>query len=236
MNVALVTGAASGIGRALAGQLAGEGYTVHLVDIVPTDDLARELGGVPHSVDVTQPDEWARLATSAPDVDLLALNAGRTGTSFGPPWEASREEWDAVLGVNLLGTVNGLRAFLPGMLARGAPGQVLITASLAGLVTFPGGGAYAASKHALLAVAEQTALAVADTRISVSVLCPALVRTGMSEVGADPVDVACEALAACRQGRFLVVDEEWSAAVVHRSQRLISGQRPVLPTPGAPDS
>lgn len=233
MRTALVTGAASGIGRALARQLAAEGYAVHMVDVAPDMGLADELGGLAHRVDVSRPDEWAALAATVPTVDMLVLNAGRTGASFGPPWEAPHEEWQAVLGVNLLGAVGGLRAFLPGMLERGRPGHVLLTASLAGLVAFPGGGAYAASKHALVAVAEQTALALQETDISVTVLCPALVRTGMSDVGKEPGDVAAEALDACREGRFLVVDDEWVPAVEKRARRLVSGEYPAVPAPAS---
>jgi NAD(P)-dependent dehydrogenase (short-subunit alcohol dehydrogenase family) len=76
-----------------------------------------------------------------------------------PCWQVGLNEWRRVLDVNLLGVVNGLRAFVPRLVASDEPRRVLITASLAGLVTFPQGGAYAASKHAVVAVAEQTALA-----------------------------------------------------------------------------
>ena len=81
-------------------------------------------------------------------VDLLCLNAGVLSTSMGAPWEASPAEWDRVLGVNLHGVVNGLRAFVPLLLERDQPSHILITASLAGALTWSGGGPYAASKHA----------------------------------------------------------------------------------------
>jgi short-subunit dehydrogenase len=108
-------------------------------------------------------------------------------------------------------------------------GQILITGSLAGLVTFPGGGAYAATKHAVVALAESASLALQGTSVTVTLACPALVRTAMSEVGADPDDVAAEALAAADDGRFLAVPAEWTAAVVGRAERLVSGAAPGVP-------
>jgi NAD(P)-dependent dehydrogenase (short-subunit alcohol dehydrogenase family) len=229
--VAVVTGAASGIGRALATRLAGEGYVVHLADIAPTQDPAAESGGTSHLLDVTDPVQVERVATTVGQIDLVCLNAGIVGTSMGPPWEAPPEEWSRLLNVNLLGVVNGLRAFVPSLLQSGRPSSILITASLAGLLSFPGGGAYAATKHAVVAVAEQTALALAGTDISVTLLCPALVRTAMSAAGEDPADVARLALRAVRSGRFLVVPEEWAGAIALRTERLLTGAVPEIPEP-----
>jgi len=139
MSTAVVTGAASGIGRALAVRLAAKGYRVHLADVVATEELATELGGVPHRVDVTRPDDMAALADAARDACLVCLNAGVLGRTMGAPWEADATEWERVLRINLMGVVNGLRVFVPRLVDAGEPVQILITASLAGLVTFPGG-------------------------------------------------------------------------------------------------
>ena len=231
MPVAVVTGAASGIGRALASQLAGRGYVVHLADVRPTKELADSLGGVPAQVDVSKPDEVDRLAESAADAEIVCLNAGIVGEALGAPWEVPPEEWHRLLGVNLLGVVNGLRAFVPRMLESGRPGRIVITASLAGLVTFPGGGAYAATKHAVVAVAEQAAMMLAETPLSVTLLCPALVRSGMSDVGDDPEEVAATALDAAESGRFLVLPQEWAPTVVARADQLRSGEVPGTPAP-----
>jgi len=231
MGTAVVTGAAGGIGRALARRLAATGLQVHLSDISDTADLAAEVGGSAHTVDVSSPQDMERLAAATGDAEVVCLNAGVVGTSMGPPWEAPPEEWQHLLGVNLLGVVNGLRAFVPGMVARERPGRILVTASLAGLVTFPGGGAYAATKHALVAVAEQAALALRDTPVSVTLLCPALVRSGMSETGEDPDVVAAQALDAAAAGRFLVVPDEWRDAVRARAEGLVAGAAPTLPAP-----
>ena len=220
MATAVVTGAAGGIGRALARRLAA-GHQVHLADTADTADLAAEVGGFAHTADVSKPEDMERLAAAAGDAEVVCLNAGVVGTSMGAPWEVPAEEWQRLLGVNLLGVVNGLRAFVPAMVARERPGRLVITASVAGLVTFPGGGAYAATKHALVAVAEQAALALRDTPVSVTLLCPALVRSGMSETGEDPDVVAVEALEAAGEGRFLVVPPEWGPALAARAKRLV---------------
>ena len=233
MTIAVVTGAASGIGRALARQLAREGHLVYLADLAATQSLASELDGIAATVDVADADDMQRLAASAAGARIVCLNAGIVGPTAGPPWEADPSEWQHLLGVNLGGVVNGLRAFVPRLLADAEPANVIITASLAGLLSFPGGGAYAATKHAVVAVAEQAALTLARTNVMVTVICPALVRTGMSEIGAEPAVVAAEALAAARSGRFLVVPREWSAAIMDRAETVLSGSVPRAPEPAA---
>ena len=233
MSIAVVTGAASGIGLALASQLSRAGHQVHLADLSGTDELAAQLQGVPHQVDVADAEDMARLAEQAAGARVVCLNAGIVGSSTGPPWDAPPEEWARVVGVNLGGVVNGLRAFVPRLLEADEPAHVIITASLAGVLTFPGGGAYAASKHAVLAVAEQAAQALADSNVTVTVVCPALVRSAMSDVGADPTDVAAEALAAAEAGRFLVLPGDWEPAVRARTDTLLDGAQPLIPSPAA---
>lgn len=229
---ALITGAASGIGLALSRALSERGYRLQLCD-VDGDALARaEVELHPEAAvtgDVADPSTLQELAAKGGAVDLLCLNAGVISTSTGAPWDAPPAEWERVLGVNLLGVVNGLRSFVPLMLERGSPSQILITASLAGAATWPSGGPYAASKHAVLALAEQAALALADTNVAVTVLCPALVRTGMSDQGDDPQDVALQALDAIDSQRFAVVPDEWATAVERRAETLVSGRYPETP-------
>jgi len=233
-RTALITGAGSGIGRAFAVELSRRGYRVYLLDI---DDeaiagLATELGGADAMQgDVADSAVMEGAAASVGSVDLLCLNAGVVGSLTGAAWEASPAEWERVLGINLFGVVNGLRAFVPLMLEQGSPSQIIVTASLAGAATWPGGGPYAASKHAVLAVAEQAALELADTNIDVTVLCPALVKTAMSDSGEDPHDVAVEALQAVDEQRFAVVPSEWRDAVERRGLDLASGRRPLPPRP-----
>ena len=235
-STAVVTGAASGIGRALATRIGPDASRLVLADIdaAALAATADELGATAVVTDVTDPGAVEALADAAPDAELVCLNAGVAGRAMGPPWEVSPAEWDAVFAVNVGGLVNGLRAFVPRLLASGRPARILITASLAGLPVFAGGGAYGASKHAAVAVAEQAALALAGTNVGVTVLCPALVRTAMSPTGVDPADVAADALVAVRDGRFVVgVPDEWSTAIVQRAERLVSGLPQVPPAPRA---
>jgi NAD(P)-dependent dehydrogenase (short-subunit alcohol dehydrogenase family) len=232
-GTAVVTGAASGIGRALATRLAAAGTRLVLADLpIPAlDKAAAELRATAVPTDVADPSAMEALAAAASDAELVCLNAGIVGPSLGAPWEVGPDEWDRVFAVNVGGVVNGLRAFVPRLLAAGTPGHLVITASLAGLATFPGGGAYGASKHAVVAVAEHAALVLSGTGIGVTVLCPALVRTALSPVGADPADVAAEALAAVAEGRFVVTPEEWQQSVRDRAEVLVSGRQPPTPSP-----
>src|SRR3954453_19100870 len=150
MNVAVVTGAASGIGAALARQLAGRDVRLVLADrnAEPLGRLAGSLSAESVVMDVADPADNERLAAVAGVPDLVCLNAGVSSTQAAPVWETTPQEWRRVVDVNLGGVVNGLRAFVPRLVAMGGPRRILITASLAGLATWPGGGAYAASKHA----------------------------------------------------------------------------------------
>jgi NAD(P)-dependent dehydrogenase (short-subunit alcohol dehydrogenase family) len=184
--------------------------------------------------DVSDPAAVEHLAEVAGAPGMLCLNAGVLGQDLGAPWESSPDDWRRVLDVNVGGVVNGLRAFVPRMLAAEGPGGILVTASLAGLLTWPGGGPYGASKHAAVAVAEAAALALEGRQIRVTVLCPALVRTGMSDIGEDPADVADQALAAVDRGDFLVVPDEWRAALSARTAGLLAGDQPTVPTPRSP--
>ena len=231
---AVVTGAAGGIGAALAERLAAEHDHVILADVdgERLEAVAGRLGATAIEVDVADASAWDAIVAAAGTPDLLCLNAGVLSSELGPPWAAGPDEWQRVLAVNVGGVVNGLRAFVPRLLERDEPAAILVTASLAGVLTWPGGGPYAASKHAVLAVAEQAALALADTPITVTALCPALVRTGMSDVGADPGDVADRALAAVAEGRFAVVDPEWAPAIHARADALAGGGPVEVPLPG----
>jgi NAD(P)-dependent dehydrogenase (short-subunit alcohol dehydrogenase family) len=232
---AVITGAASGIGAALAERLASRGARLVLADIArePLERIADRLAATPMVVDVSKPDDVDRLAEVAPDARLVCLNAGVTSTHPGPVWETPPDEWQRVLDINLGGVVNGLRSFIPRLLDAGQPAEVLITASLAGLATWPGGGPYAASKHAVVAVAEQAALALADSPVQITVLCPALVKSGMSESGDDPHDVADAALDAMAAGHFIAVPAMWAHAIRQRGEQLATGLLPVPPEPSS---
>lgn len=183
-RTAVVTGAASGIGAALARAFADEEMNVVLAD---RDGAAAEevAGSLTHAVAATTDvadrgsvDDLAALAADAfGNVHVLANNAGilRPGST----WEQPLDDWAAVLGVNVLGVVHGLRSFVPGMLAHGQPCHVLNTASVGGLLASPHMAAYIASKHAVVAISECLALEVAGTAMGVTVLCPGGVATSI---------------------------------------------------------
>jgi NAD(P)-dependent dehydrogenase (short-subunit alcohol dehydrogenase family) len=189
-RVAVVTGAASGIGRALADRCAREGMKVVLADVQPAAlELAeaelRASGATVRAVvtDVSKPAAVEALAQKTLDsfggVHLLCSNAG-VGWG-GPVWQNSLSDWEWLLGVNLWGVVHGIRAFVPRMLAQETECHIVNTASVAGLV--PGQGAYGVSKHAVVALSEalHQDLAALGAKVGVSVLCPGYVNTRLLE-------------------------------------------------------
>jgi NAD(P)-dependent dehydrogenase (short-subunit alcohol dehydrogenase family) len=188
-KVAVVTGGASGIGLALARRFHAEGMRVAVADVdrsalhsVPD---AFDGNVVTKLVDVRDPvavEAFAeKVFADLGVVHILCNNAGVSGASPDAVWELPLETWEWVIGVNLMGIVHGLRAFVPRMLRSGEPGHIVNTASLAGLVVFPAGGAYGPSKHAAVALTELTALELQarGAPIAMSVLCPAWVNTAI---------------------------------------------------------
>ncbi|HYI61763.1 MAG TPA: SDR family NAD(P)-dependent oxidoreductase [Acidimicrobiales bacterium] len=190
-KVAVVTGAASGIGRALARRCAAGGASVVLADVeeAALEAVAAELAGSGAEVlavptDVSDGAAVDALRDTALDrfgaVHLLCNNAGVS--IGGPMWEHTTEDWEWVLGVNLWGVVHGVRAFTPTLLAQGE-GHIVNTASMAGLVTPPFMGIYNVTKHAVVALSETLhgELALAGSGVGVSVLCPGWVTTRIHE-------------------------------------------------------
>ena len=189
-KVAVVTGAASGIGFALAERFAREGMKVVLADI-EVDALARaeaELRGRGATVlavrtDVRQAGEVETLAEKTlgafGGVHVVCNNAGVYNTKAS--WEYTLADWEWVLGVNLWGVIHGVRTFVPIMLRQGTAGHIVNTASTGGLVTGPFFGSYIVSKHGVVALSEVLSreLARIGAPVKVSVLCPEEVRTNI---------------------------------------------------------
>lgn len=189
-KVAAVTGAASGLGRAMALAFASEGMHVALADVdesglAQTRDQLAMHGAKSTSmrVDVSNQEEVDEFAERAvrelKGIHLVCNNAGVALS--GAVWENSAAEWQWILGVNLWGVVHGVRAFAPRLIAQDE-GHIVNTASVAGLISPPGMGAYCVSKHAVVALSESLHhdLAERGSRVGVSVLCPAYVPTGIA--------------------------------------------------------
>jgi NAD(P)-dependent dehydrogenase (short-subunit alcohol dehydrogenase family) len=193
-RVAVVTGAGSGIGRALARQFAAAGMKLVLADIepAPLEAVREELrtAGTPaiaQTVDVSRAADIDALAERAFSefgaVHILCNNAGVLHRNK-PAWEHTVADWRWVLDVNLWGVIHGLRAFVPAMLERGEEGHIVNTASMAGLITGGIGTApYDASKHAVLSLTESLYkdLRLRQAKLSASVLCPGAVDTNIFE-------------------------------------------------------
>jgi NAD(P)-dependent dehydrogenase (short-subunit alcohol dehydrogenase family) len=192
-KVAVVTGAASGIGRALIDRFAAAGMRVVLAD-VEEEALAKAEAEVQaanpgtetlavvtdvsdrRSVDALAGATTERFGTTA---HVLCNNAGVSGGG-GALWETTDKDWSWVMGVNLMGVVHGIQAFLPGMVARGEAGHVVNTSSVLGLAT-GGGSIYGVTKHAVTRLTEGLwyDLKAANSPIGVSVLCPGLIATNI---------------------------------------------------------
>jgi NAD(P)-dependent dehydrogenase (short-subunit alcohol dehydrogenase family) len=177
-------GAGSGIGRAIALRLAGEGAIVHCVDLNNDNAqaVARECGkAVAHRVDVSDADAVKRLADTlfadGGRVDILINNAGIAHA--GKIIDCEIEDWRRLLDVNVMGVVHGIDAFLPRMLEQKTPGHIVNTASGAGLFASPGVGPYCASKHAIVGLSQVLAAELHDTPIDVTILCPGIVNTAI---------------------------------------------------------
>jgi NAD(P)-dependent dehydrogenase (short-subunit alcohol dehydrogenase family) len=183
-RVAVITGGASGIGYAMAERFAAEGMRVAVADVdgaaaEQAAELLQESSGgeaVGLAVDVRRAESVEVLAAAVYErwgaTDVLCNNAGVQMP--GRAWEFTPEEWEWLLGVNLLGVVHGIRAFVPRMLEAGEPGHVVNTASVGGLVAYPGIAMYTASKFAVVGLSETLRhdLRAVGASIGVSLLAP----------------------------------------------------------------
>ena len=197
-QVAVITGAASGIGRGLAEQAARRGMRLVLADVDATglhalcaSLQAAGTQAVACVTDVGQLDQVERLRDVAVEqfggVDLLFNNAGVMQTGFS--WEITEAQWQRMLDVNLNGVINGIRSFVPLLLSQGRAAHVINTASLAGLVSSPLMAPYNVTKQAVVALSETLhyELVMLGAQVSVSVLCPGPVASEImaSNQGAD---------------------------------------------------
>ena len=184
-KVAVVTGGASGIGKAMATRLAAEGMHVVIADIeAPVlEATADELGVMGVRTDVADADSVLALRDAVLDrfgaVHVVCNNAGVGGG--GQIKDLTLKDWKWVIDVSLWGVIHGIHTFLPQLLANEDGGHIVNTASVAGLVSSPGLGPYNAAKYGVVAISETLALELAaeGSKVGVSVLCPGLVRTNI---------------------------------------------------------
>jgi len=241
-KVAFVTGGGSGIGLGMAKVFTAAGMKVVIAD-VRQDHLDAAMSHLksagtnvhPIALDVTDREAMERAANETVrvfgKVHLLCNNAGVS--LFGPMEQATYEDWDWVMGVNVDGVINGLQSFVPRIRAHGEGGHVVNTASMAGLIVGPGMGIYSASKFAVFGLTTSLRYDLMPHRIGVSVLCPGFVRSNIHEailsrpkslehsgyqvtaedikrldsvlaVGMDPVQVAEKVLSAVRRNDLFI--------------------------------
>jgi NAD(P)-dependent dehydrogenase (short-subunit alcohol dehydrogenase family) len=247
-RVAVVTGAASGIGKGIAASLAAEGATVVIADADRrgAERAARDLGAHARLVDVTDPTAMQALADGVVRdfgrVDILVNNAGVGPLSTFD--DLTLADFDWVMDINFWGVIHGLKSFMPLLLANQDGGYIVSTASVAALIPGVGTAAYAASKAAVVAVSETLAVELADRQIGVSVLLPGVVRTSINASarkrpghhdGApatedflpamqvlEPSEVGAIVIAAMRAGeRYIFTHPETRQAVAERQHALL---------------
>ncbi len=248
MNLAgrhiVVTGAASGIGRACALSFAEEGARVTVADLDEEGarQTAQETGGLAVKTDVGRQEELLALIERAEQqapIDLFFSNAGITGAPGGPS-DMLDDDWDLLWRVNVMSHIWAAKALLSTMLER-QEGYLLSTASAAGLLSQLGAIGYATTKHAAVAVAEWLDITYRDRGIRVSCLCPQFVNTPMVTDGLDldklrqiatiiePEQVADEVVRAIREERFLILPHPEVAKYMRNRgtdhQRWLDGMR-----------
>ena len=227
-RAAVVTGAASGIGLAIAEALANAGVRVLMTDL-RADALAeaaalvgsegREIRSL--EVDVRDPEALERAADAAVEhfggLHIAVNNAGIV--NGGTSWELPLEEWHRVIDVNLWGVIHGVRAFVPRILATGDEGHVVNTASMAAVLAYGGIGPYTVAKHGVLGLSDviRAELATTSPPVDVSVVMPGMIRTGMNPIGYGGAGH-------CRRERARR-DSPTASVRVHRRPRIRRGDR-----------
>lgn len=261
--VAVVTGAASGIGLALSRALVEAGYRVALAD-VRAEPLTAAVEGIREGApsaevmavvsDVTSAESVVSLADTVVGtwgkVDLVINNAGVIGP-VSTSWSGPLDQWHMAMDINFWGVLHGMRAFLPGMIERDA-GRLVNIASVASWSSAPNMGSYGSTKHAVMALTESAyrELAELGSAVSLSVVCPTTVRTGLvdhlagtgsvksagevrllaaRERGLAPEDVAALVLDGIASGDYIITtDRPWLVNAARQRLSVAEGAKPPL--------
>ncbi|MBL6688840.1 MAG: SDR family oxidoreductase [Pseudomonadales bacterium] len=241
-KIIVITGAASGIGRAMARRFKAEGAKQLIIADLNADgvkEVADEVGAMAIATNVAVESEVNHLIETAEkefgQIDLLCNNAG-IGVGGGP--ETPNEDWQRIWDINVMAHVYAARAAIPAMLERG-DGYIMNTASAAGLLTQVGSAPYAVTKHAAVSFAEWLSVTYGDRGLKVSVLCPQAVRTAMTADNPDGVasidgmmepEVLCDSVVeTLREEKFLVLPHPEVLTYIQRKagdyDRWIKGMR-----------
>lgn len=248
-RIAVITGAASGLGRAFAVEAAARGMRLALVDNdgaalhEVAAELARQTSVIHRTLDVRQREALDRFAAQLNDesIALVFANAGvmRAGTS----WQLSAEDWELVLDVNVKGAMHTVSAFMSALLAQTEPSRVVFTGSTSAFMARPHLASYSGSKHALWGIAEAMALELAELNapVGVSFLSPSAVKTPIASrpltgsnadaqrqigelleaFGTPAEDVAKSTFDAIEQGKFWIFPHpEFKEAVITRAHNV----------------
>jgi NAD(P)-dependent dehydrogenase (short-subunit alcohol dehydrogenase family) len=236
-RVAVVTGAASGIGLAIVEAFVAEGMHVVMTDVDEANLVAHAArlrqGGAdvhPLAVDVSDPDAVDRAGQAAVErfgkLHVAVNNAGIVNR--GLSWELSLDQWHRVLDVDLWGVVHGVRSFVPRILASGEEGHVVNVASMAAVLPIDRLGPYAVAKHGVLGLSDvlRAELEMLDAPVGVSVVMPGLVNTAMNPIGTVPASVvAANVVDAMRRRRSYVFTDDHHAPLVEARLRAILAAR-----------
>jgi NAD(P)-dependent dehydrogenase (short-subunit alcohol dehydrogenase family) len=242
-RVAVVTGAAGGIGYAIAERFTIEGMKVVLADIdaeyltqavATLRDAGADVEGVVTDVsDAASVEALAEAVVARYGALHVAVNNAGI-VNRGLTWELSLEEWQRVLGINLWGVIHGIKSFVPRILATGEEGHVVNVASMAAVNVIPRLAPYTASKHAVLGISDVLRLDFAEVGapVGVSVVMPGGTNSRMNPIAKLPASgVADNVVDAMRRGRFFVfTDQESRDAVEQRMAAIVAARNDVVPS------
>lgn len=246
---AFITGAGSGLGRALCLELAGRNWRIGVADIQPdrmgeTADLVRRRGGDPLAIscDVTRPEDLVRAAATVGEawggVDVVVNNAGVS--AYGDMETIPVERWRWILDINLMGVIHGCRAFIP-VLERQGGGHIINIASYLAFISAPGSTCYNVTKAGILSLSETLRIELAGKNIGVSVVMPSffqtnlmdqlycadggkekMIRTLFSRSSCPASKIAAYIIAAMEKDRLYVLPQ-WDARLLWRIKRWMPG-------------